>query len=76
MVAHPAGWLVKSVADLGTTPLPPHADGELAELKALLDKRSAADVERALWWDAGGPAYRWNEIAIEEMLKAPPATSP
>jgi membrane-associated phospholipid phosphatase len=41
---------------------------ELAELRTLAASRSAADVARARWWDVGGPPYRWNEIAVGEML--------
>jgi membrane-associated phospholipid phosphatase len=63
------GWLVESVTDLGSVPPPPQAEGEIGEVKALVAKRNTADIERALWWDVGGPAYRWNEIAIEEMLR-------
>jgi hypothetical protein len=67
--ARPEGWLVESVTDLGSVPPPPQAEGEIGEVKALVAKRNAADIERALWWDVGGAAYRWNEIAIEEMLR-------
>jgi membrane-associated phospholipid phosphatase len=64
----PEPWLAKSAADLETPPLTPAAS-ELDEVRALVRRRSAADVERIRWWDVGGPAYRWNEIAVEEMLK-------
>lgn len=62
-------WLVKSATDL-ELPSPPPADaGELSDVRALVNQRSAADIERIRWWDAGGPAYRWNEIAIDVMLE-------
>jgi membrane-associated phospholipid phosphatase len=61
-------WLVKSIADLKGSPLDAAAN-ELDEVRALVGGRSTADVERIRWWAVGGPAYRWNEIAIEEMLK-------
>jgi membrane-associated phospholipid phosphatase len=64
----PDGWLVKSTADFGPVSPPPKAESELADLKGLVSKRSAADVERILWWNVGGPAYRWNQIAVEAML--------
>jgi membrane-associated phospholipid phosphatase len=67
-IARPEGWLAESATDLGRPPPPPEAKSELAELKALVNYRSTLDVERILWWNTGGPAYRWNEIAIEEML--------
>jgi ribulose 1,5-bisphosphate synthetase/thiazole synthase len=34
----------------------------------MIANRSAADIAQARWWDVGGPAYRWNEIAVKEML--------
>ena len=62
------GWLVESIA---TTASPPPADAraELEELKALAANRGAADISQLRWWDAGGPAYRWNEIAVETLLE-------
>jgi membrane-associated phospholipid phosphatase len=30
--------------------------------------RNSSEVAEARWWDVGGPAYRWNEIAVSEML--------
>ena len=62
-------WLVKSVADLELRPPPAPAASELDEIRALVNQRSPADIERIRWWGAGRPAYRWNEIAIDEMLK-------
>jgi len=61
-------WLFKSAADLIVAPSP-EAASELAEVRALVSRRSADDVERIRWWDVGGPAYRWNEIAVDEMLR-------
>jgi membrane-associated phospholipid phosphatase len=61
-------WLVKSTAVLARVPLVA-APNELEEVRALITRRSAADVERIRWWHVGGPAYRWNEVAVEEMLK-------
>ena len=67
---HDEGWLVTSFAEF-QSPHPPADDGgELDEVKALVARRSAADVERIRWWDVGGPAYRWNQLATEEMLAA------
>jgi membrane-associated phospholipid phosphatase len=63
----PEVWLFKSAAD-AEAPLLPAAASEVGEVRAMMSRRSAADVERIRWWDVGGPAYRWNEIAVEEML--------
>ncbi len=66
--ARPEGWLVKSVDELRSPPPPANARDELNELKAIVAKRTADDVERIRWWSVGGPAYRWNEIAVGELL--------
>lgn len=76
-IARADGWLVESVADLHRgIQAPPRAAAELGELAAITAKRSPADIERALWWDAAGPAYRWNQIAIDEMVNAFVTTVP
>ena len=67
-LARAEGWLVKSFSDLKSAPPPATARDELAQVKAMMAKRTAADVERIHWWSVGGPVYRWNEIAIEELL--------
>ncbi len=40
---------------------------ELGEVRKAVAQRGAAEVERIRWWNTGGPAYRWNEIAVGEM---------
>jgi membrane-associated phospholipid phosphatase len=62
------GWLVASPASIASAPPPADAKGELAELNAIAARRSADDIMRARWWDVGGPAYRWNEIAVEALI--------
>ena len=66
--SHGGGWLVGSLADLQLPDPPADAGGELDEVKALVAGRSAADVESIRWWNAGGPAYRWNQLAVDHML--------
>lgn len=62
------GWIVKSFAELKSPP-PPDAATALAELETAMAERGEADLARIRWWAAGGPTYRWNEIAIEEMVE-------
>ena len=50
------------------SPPPPNGKAELAELRALASQRGATDIARIRWWNTGGPAYRWNELAIEAMM--------
>lgn len=62
------GWLVTSLAELQVPPPSGGQDDELDKVRALVAKRTTDDVERILWWNVGGPAYRWNQIAVDEML--------
>lgn len=71
------GWLAESGAELRNgMPALKRPDAEIRELAAIVAKRTAGDVERARWWDAAPPAYRWNQIAVEEMLDAFVTTTP
>jgi membrane-associated phospholipid phosphatase len=75
--ARATGWLVESVAALHDgTPPPKRSQADARELAAIVAKRSIDDIERARWWDAAPPAYRWNQIAVEEMLDAFITTTP
>jgi membrane-associated phospholipid phosphatase len=54
-------------------PPPPDAaatQAELAQLRGMVAQRDAAARERIGWWDNAAPAYRWNQIALEEALRA------
>jgi membrane-associated phospholipid phosphatase len=62
------GWLVTDLAQLETAPPPADSTADLNGLKSLAATRSDGDVARARWWDAGGPAYRWNELAVDALL--------
>ena len=66
-VARKEGWLLKSPGQIDV-PAPPDVTDELNKLKAIVAKRTAADVSRFQWWSTGGPVYRWNEIMIDELL--------
>ncbi|MGY3033019.1 membrane-associated phospholipid phosphatase [Bradyrhizobium sp. USDA 4354] len=65
-----ATWILSTVHDLKSKPPPvgEAAAGDLAALKTMIANRNASDIAQARWWDAGGPSYRWNEIAVKEML--------
>jgi hypothetical protein len=65
-----ATWILSTVGDLKSKPPPTGeaAAGELAALKTIIANRNASDIAQARWWDVGGPAYRWNEITVKEML--------
>ena len=61
------GWLVKSYRDVQPSATRHNGRSEQAALKAITAKRTAADVARIRWWATGGPAYRWNEIILDEL---------
>jgi hypothetical protein len=40
---------------------------ELAQLHTLESERNTRGLDLVSYWDAGAPAYRWNEIAIRRL---------
>jgi membrane-associated phospholipid phosphatase len=42
---------------------------EIAVLQQLARQRDAAALDLINFWDAGGPAYRWNEIATDQLIR-------
>lgn len=62
------GWHVKSYSEVAAAPAAAGPQAELAELKAMAAKRQPDDVARFNWWSVGGPAYRWNEIILDEIM--------
>jgi membrane-associated phospholipid phosphatase len=64
------GWLVKSYRDVQPSAARQNGRSEQAALKAITAQRTAADVARIRWWATGGPAYRWNEIILDEMQES------
>jgi membrane-associated phospholipid phosphatase len=61
-------WLITSYDEIKSSAPPADAAAELKELRALVDKRTSADIDRIHWWHLPGAVYRWNEIAVREML--------
>ena len=60
-------WVLSGGKDL-RSPAPPDAQATAAELrqvKSLAAQRDARAIERIRYWDAGSPAYRWNEILTD-----------
>lgn len=72
-------WVLKTGNELRPA-APPNkeaTDKENAELRALADKRDAKALTQIAYWDAGSPSYRWQEIALGQVVKAssnPPRT--
>jgi hypothetical protein len=61
------GWLVKSYSEIANPISSANVRDQVADLKVIVARRSPEDVARFRWWTTGGPAYRWNEIILDEM---------
>ena len=69
-VARTEAWLAKSYDRIALPASPNGVQGEVAALKAIIAKRTPDDIARFQWWSVGGPAYRWNEVILDEMQEA------
>ena len=72
-------WLLDDVR-LVRPPGPPSrpiSDQEIGVLKQLSLHRDAAALDLINYWDAGSPSFRWNEFAVDQVIKnnlvGPPA---
>lgn len=64
-------WLLESGSQL-RPPAPPSKNqtkAELDELRALAAQRDPAALDQIDYWNTGAPVYRWNEIALQELVK-------
>jgi membrane-associated phospholipid phosphatase len=72
-------WVIESGDQFRPAAPPDEAAtaAEIEELMALAGERDDAALFAIEYWNAGPPAYRWNQIAIQEMNKTvmpvPPA---
>jgi membrane-associated phospholipid phosphatase len=65
-------WVLTSGSQFRVPPPPDEAATriELEQLRGMIASRDPATRDRILWWDAVAPSYRWNQIALEEAIKA------
>ena len=64
-------WVLSSGSQF-RLPAPPDALSQEVELKNLIaraNRRDTATMNAVSYWDAGAPGYRWNELAINEIVK-------
>lgn len=61
------GWLVRHYGQIAPPAAPRNIQREVADLKAIVARRTADDIARFHWWAAGGPLYRWNELILDEI---------
>ena len=72
-------YAIGSGADIRVPPPPDRAAtaGEIAWLRSLPDDRNPVVRDQIRYWDAGAPAYRWIEIALNTALvRRPGARQP
>jgi membrane-associated phospholipid phosphatase len=64
-------WILDSGSELRLPPPPDKATtkDEVDVLLQLAEQRDAAALAQIAYWNSGAPAYRWNEIALDTMLK-------
>jgi membrane-associated phospholipid phosphatase len=64
-------WALSSGSQLKIPP-PPHrraSEEEIGVLKRLSLERDAAALDLINFWDAGSPSFRWNEFAIDRIIR-------
>lgn len=63
-------WIIPDPAALRPG-APPDAAQTKIELARLVEMSAQRDGRRAAitYWDVGSPSYRWNEIAVDEMIR-------
>ncbi|NJM42255.1 MAG: phosphatase PAP2 family protein [Anaerolineae bacterium] len=66
-------WLLKSGSELRPAAPPDKAatDLEIKEIHKLTVQRDAKTLSQIAYWDAGSPAYRWQNIALAQVVKTP-----
>src|SRR5215469_12951545 len=63
-------WMLSSGSELRRPPPDGAATAaEIAALKAMETKRDAAALELIAYWNEGDPAYRWNQMAVDETVR-------
>ena len=65
-------WVLSSGNQFRLPP-PPDAAATRTEAERLREVAATLDAEtrdRIAWWDAASPSYRWNQIAVDEALRA------
>jgi hypothetical protein len=64
-------WALTSAQEF-RLPAPPDSAAtrsEIQQLETLAKQRDAAALQLVRYWDAGAPADRWNELAVQHALK-------
>ena len=64
-------WILESGNDVSVDPPPDDAAtaAEITQLVAMMADRDEAALEQIAYWDSGPPAYRWNQITLDAIVK-------
>jgi membrane-associated phospholipid phosphatase len=65
-------WVLSSGSQFRLPPPPDEVATrvELERLRGMIASRDPAARDRIIWWDTVAPPYRWNQIVLEESIKA------
>ena len=64
-------WVLESGSQLRPSGPPSgrETQREIAELKKLATHRDEAAMDRIAYWNTGAPVYRWNDMALQEIMQ-------
>ena len=64
-------WVLESGSQLRPSGPPSgrETQREIAELKKLATHRYEAAMDRIAYWNTGAPVYRWNDMALQEIMQ-------
>src|SRR4051812_34713410 len=65
-------WVLKSGDQFRLMPPPDKAasEAEIKQMKAMVGSIDATALRNIAYWDIGGPSYRWNQIAVDQLIKS------
>ena len=65
-------WVLSSGSQFRLAPPPDAAAtrAEVDQLRAMAAARDSETRERIAWWAAVAPSYRWNQVALDEAMRA------
>lgn len=65
-------WVLSSGGQfrLAPPPVPAATSEEIGALLGLASQRDAAALDSINYWDAGSPSLRWNEFAVERVIRS------
>lgn len=62
-------WVLESGSQFRPAAPPDDAAAEIAQLLAMTAQRDEDALLQITYWNAGAPSYRWNQIAMDTLLK-------